>query len=137
MWPAKPHPYPPCWVQGAGVGKGLGGGRRRVIVLPLPARQSCLGIRSVGHPSLSLISCIRMYASRTPAVLAVLAMLTLPALLQCAAQLPSNPYYGNGLQYPAKSGLSPFVYANTASYANTYYLPYAYQNYAPFAPIRT
>ncbi|KAK3912666.1 Phosphoglucosamine mutase [Frankliniella fusca] len=85
-----------------------------------------------------------MFPSRSSTALpqALLAPLLTLALalglaLHCSAQLPSNPYYGNGLQYPSRSGLAPYVYANTASYANTYYLPYAYQNYAPFAPIRT
>lgn len=69
----------------------------------------------------------------------VQALLAALALFACGVcgQLPSNPYYGIGLTYPTRNSANPFVFANTASYANTYYLPYAYTSYGPFAPLRT
>lgn len=71
------------------------------------------------------------------ALLAALVAVLVMEVAGVGGQLASNPYYGNGLLYGSKNPANPFVYANTASYANTYYLPYAYSNYAPFSPLRT
>lgn len=66
----------------------------------------------------------------------LLALAALLVLLGADGQLPSNPYFGSGLQFPTRNYANPFVSANTVAYANTYYLPYAYQSYAPFSPLR-